>query len=225
MPPEDPREKRGRDGLWKVPPPWEPAAKPARSHRGLEAFGFHTFHSPDGGLTYKPLTQGVGPFYSIGVGSFYVVKAKRSRSTFVQMKEEQIRDLILVNLNGHYEGDATGETFNAQGKTDILIRADDRNVFIAECKFWAGPKSLLAAIDQILGYLTWRDTKAALLLFCKNIDFTNTLSSIATAVPEHPNFKRELKTISDTHVRYLFRQKDDPVRDLYLAVQAFYIPK
>ncbi len=75
MPPEDPREKRGRDGLWKVPPPWEPAAKPARSHRGLEAFGFHTFHSPDGGLTYKPLTQGVGPFYSIGVGSFYVVKA------------------------------------------------------------------------------------------------------------------------------------------------------
>ena len=150
---------------------------------------------------------------------------ERSRSTFVQMKEEQIRDLILVNLNGHYEGDATGETFNAQGKTDILIRADDRNVFIAECKFWAGPKSLLAAIDQILRYLTWRDTKAALLLFCKNIDFTNTLSSIATAVPEHPNFKRELKTISDTHVRYLFRQKDDTVRDLYLAVQAFYIPK
>ena len=150
---------------------------------------------------------------------------ERSPSTFVQMKEEQIRDLILVNLNGHYEGDATGETFNAQGKTDILIRADSHNVFIAECKFWAGPKSLLAAIDQILGYLTWRDTKAALLLFCKNVDFTDTLSSIAATVPEHPNFRRELKRISDTHVRYLFRQKDDPARDLYLAVQAFCIPK
>ena len=23
-PPEDPRENRGRGGLWKVPPPWEP---------------------------------------------------------------------------------------------------------------------------------------------------------------------------------------------------------
>ena len=63
---------------------------------------------------------------------------ERSPSTFVHMKEEQIRDLILVNLNGHYEGDATGETFNANGKTDILIRAEGRNVFIAECKFWAG---------------------------------------------------------------------------------------
>ena len=30
--------------------------------------------NPDGGFTYKPLTRG-GPFYSIGVGSFYVVKA------------------------------------------------------------------------------------------------------------------------------------------------------
>ena len=92
MPPEDPREKRGRDGLWKVPPPWEPAAKPARSHRGLEAFGFHTFHSPDGGLTYKPLTQGVGPFYSIGVGSFYVVKAK-----WVQNNENEQWDEDEVN--------------------------------------------------------------------------------------------------------------------------------
>ena len=150
---------------------------------------------------------------------------ERSPSTFVQMKEEQIRDIILVNLNGHYEGSATGETFNAEGKTDILIRADGRNVFIAECKFWAGPKSLLAAIDQILGYLTWRDTKASLLVFCRNADFTKTLSSIAAAVPEHSNFKRELNRIGDTHVRYLFKQKNDTDRELYLAVQAFFIPK
>ncbi len=150
---------------------------------------------------------------------------ERSPSTFVHMEENQIRDLILVNLNGHYEGDVTGETFNAEGKTDILIRADGRNAFIAECKFWEGPRALHAAVDQILGYLTWRDTKAALIFFSKNVDFTNVLASIATAVPEHPNFKRELQKVSDTHVRYLFRQKNDPARDLYLAVQAFNIPK
>lgn len=150
---------------------------------------------------------------------------ERSPSTFVQMKEEQIRDLILVNLNGPYEGDATGETFNAQGKTDILIRAEGRNVFVAECKFWGGPKALLASIDQIQIYLTWRDTKAALLLFCRNVDVTHTLTSIAATVPEHKNFKRELKKEGDTQVRYLFSQKDDAARDLFLAVQAFSIPK
>ena len=150
---------------------------------------------------------------------------ERSPSTFIDMKEEQIRDLILVNLNGHYEGDVTGETFNAQGKTDILIRADGRNVFIAECKFWSGPASVHNAIDQILDYLTWRDTKAALLVFCRTADFTKTLSKLAKTIPEHPNFKQELRKVSDTHVRYLFRQKNDPARDLYLAVQAFSIPR
>ena len=127
------------------------------------------------------------------------------------MQEEQIRDLILVDLNGHYEGDATGETFNNQGKTDILIRADGKNVFIAECKFWEGQKALHTAIDQILGYLTWRDTKAALLLFSKKVGFTDVLAKIATAVPEHLNFKQELRKVSDTHVRYLFRQKFEGV--------------
>ena len=139
------------------------------------------------------------------------------------MEEEQIRDIILVDLNGHYDGDATGESFNAQGKTDILIRAEGRNVFIAECKIWDGPSTLKAAIDQILNYLTWRDTKAALLLFSKNLGFTSVLNSIGNTVPEHSNFKRELKKVSDTHVRYLFRQKCDPERDLYLAIQAFNI--
>ena len=63
-----------------------------------------------------------------------------------------------------------------------------------------------------------------LLLFSKNVGFTNVLTSIANAVPEHPNFKRELRKVSDTHVRYVFRQKNDLDRDLYLAVQAFNIP-
>ena len=150
---------------------------------------------------------------------------ERSPRTFVQMEEEQIRDLILVSLNGNYEVDATGETFNAQGKTDILIRVKSKNVFIAECKFWTGPKSLHTAIDQILGYLTWRDTKAALLVFSKNVEFTKVLSTVVTSVPGHANFKREIQKISDTHVRYLFKQKNDPDRDLYLAVMVFNIPR
>jgi len=47
------------------------------------------------------------------------------------------------------------------GKTDILTRVEDRNAFIAECKFWMGEKAFLAALDQLLSYLSWRDTKTA----------------------------------------------------------------
>jgi len=91
---------------------------------------------------------------------------EQSPKAFENMGEEDLRTQFLVQLNAQYEGRATGETFNFQGKTDILIRADEGgNVFIAECKFWSGEKQFLETIDQLLSYLTWRDTKTAILIF------------------------------------------------------------
>jgi hypothetical protein len=93
---------------------------------------------------------------------------ERSPTAFKEMGEEDIRQHYLVQLNGHFEGAATGETFNHQGKTDILIRVEGKNIFIAECKFWHGEKQFIETIDQILSYLSWRDTKAAVILFNRN---------------------------------------------------------
>jgi len=94
-----------------------------------------------------------------------VTVIERSPSAFKNMQEEDIRQHFLVQLNGQYEGQATGETFNLEGKTDILIRVEGKNIFIAECKFWKGPESLKKAIDQLLDYTTWRDTKTAIVVF------------------------------------------------------------
>ena len=67
---------------------------------------------------------------------------ERSPKTFSKLEEEEIRDHFLMMLNAQYEGQATGETFNYGGKTDILIRVEGKNAFIAECKFWRGEKNL-----------------------------------------------------------------------------------
>ena len=111
---------------------------------------------------------------------------ERSPKAFDGLDEEGIRSHFLVQLNGHYEGQATGETFNYQGKTDILIRSGDRNIFIAECKFWGGPQMLTQTIDQLLGYLSWRDFKTAILLFNRNRDFSKVLDSIPETVRDRP---------------------------------------
>jgi hypothetical protein len=144
---------------------------------------------------------------------------------FADLEEEAIRSHFLVQLNGQYHGRATGETFNYQGKTDILIREHDRNVFIAECKIWKGKDSLTKAIDQILGYLHWRDTKAAILLFNRNRDFTNVLAQIAPIVQAHSCFKRLIRHAGETEWRFVFCNKDDRNRELYLAILAFDIPQ
>ena len=88
----------------------------------------------------------------LSVISNMVLVMERSPQAFKDMGEENLRQHFLVQLNGQYEGQATGETFNYEGKTDILIRADGKNIFIAECKFWSGPSGLRSALDQLLGY-------------------------------------------------------------------------
>lgn len=84
---------------------------------------------------------------------------ERSPKAFYNLDEAGLRTHFLVQLNGHYQGQATGETFNFFGKTDILLRSGDRNIFIAECKFWGGPSNLTDTIEQLLGYLSWRDLR------------------------------------------------------------------
>ena len=49
--------------------------------------------------------------------------------------------------------------FNNLGHTDIIVREDNANLFIAECKIWHGQKQFTDAIDQLFGYVTWRDTE------------------------------------------------------------------
>ncbi|WP_026191781.1 hypothetical protein [Methylosinus sp. LW4] len=85
-----------------------------------------------------------------------------------------------MQLNGQYVGNATGETFNATGKTDILIRSEGQNIFIAECKFWHGEKGFVDTVSQLLSYVTWRDTKTAVVIFNRN----KNLSGVIQPVPE-----------------------------------------
>lgn len=175
---------------------------------------------------YKPEPALANADYEhiLGVIQNMVHVMERSPSAFTSMDEEAIRSHFLVQLNGHYEGQATGETFNYQGKTDILIRSEGKNIFIAECKFWSGPKKLIETIDQLLGYSSWRDTKVAVIVFNRNKDFSKVLESIKEATKAHSNFKRQVSSTSETMFRYVFAHRDDPNRELLLTVMAFDVP-
>lgn len=150
---------------------------------------------------------------------------ERSPSAFKSMNEEALRSHFLVQLNGHYEGQATGETFNYEGKTDILIRSEGKNLFIGECKYWGGPKKLTETIDQILGYSSWRDTKVAILIFNRRKDLSRVISAIPEAVTTHNNYKKSLPQVSETHFRYIFAHRDDANREMVLSILVFDVPE
>ncbi len=149
---------------------------------------------------------------------------ERNPEAFATLDEESIRTHFLLQLNGHYEGGATGETFNASGKTDILIRVDGRNSFIAECKFWRGPKVFNEAIDQLLSYLAWRDTKCALLVFNKNKDSSEILQKIHESMKTRSEHRRTVSHDPIGDSRYIFVKESDPGREIIITTQMYDIP-
>ena len=161
----------------------------------------------------------------IQIVSNMVTVMERSPKAFVGMGEEDLRTHFLVQLNGQYEGQATGETFNANGKTDILIRVNNKNIFIAECKFWKGEEYFKEAINQLLGYTSWRDTKTAILLFNRNKDTSAVLSQISKIVEDHPKYVKREEYTSETGFRFVMRHNNDNEREAMLTVLVFDIPE
>lgn len=149
---------------------------------------------------------------------------ERLPSTYSGKEEEHLRDYYLMFLETNFEGSSTGETFNKSGKTDILIRHEGVNVFIAECKFWSGQKGFLEAISQLLGYLTWRDSKAAIIMFVRNKEISPVLETVAENIQNHPNYVAQVSESADGWTNHIFHLNNDEGREVKVAVQLVHIP-
>jgi hypothetical protein len=145
---------------------------------------------------------------------------EQSSSRTRKLDEESLRDLFLVPLNAHF-GMATGEAFNYQGKTDVLIRHDEGNLFVAEFKIWGGDKRFLATIDQLLSYLSWRDTKTAIVMFNRNTSFTAVLEKMRVLIKRHPRYLSGPVSLDETSDRYVFTLPQDGARKVVISLLAF----
>jgi len=124
---------------------------------------------------------------------------ERTPRTFEASQEEALRNTILVGLNGVFEGRVTGETFSARGKTDIYLNIDKGYILICECKFWEGEQLYLDTIDQLLGYLTWRDNYGIMITFSRRKEFSKVLEQIQSVTQRHPSYTRGFRAVATSH--------------------------
>jgi hypothetical protein len=124
---------------------------------------------------------------------------EKTPASYKQLGEEQLRDIILSALNGIFEGDATGETFVKKGKTDIHLKIEKGEILIFECKNWGGEKIYQETINQLMGYVTWRQNYGVVLMFSKNKEFSKILNQIPAIIQEHPYYEGGYKKFGDTH--------------------------
>ena len=152
---------------------------------------------------------------------------ERKPSLYVDKDEEALRDLFLVQLElAFVGGTTTGETFNRSGKTDILLKnTDNTNLFVGECKVWKGPKYYLEAISQLLEYLTWDDSKTALLVFVKSVSLSTVIQSVMQTTLTHPSAVRFVGVRSDRFLQFTFRLPQDDQKHVAIEVMIFHFDK
>lgn len=149
---------------------------------------------------------------------------ERSARTYAGKNEEALRDQFVLALEPQFEAATIGEAFNRFGKTDILMRHEGKNIFVAECKIWHGQQRHRETIDQILRYLTWRDSKAAIVYFVKGQQIQSPLTQIERTTAEHPNYVTLEGRPEESWYSYVFHLPGDPERRLQLAVLCFHFP-
>jgi hypothetical protein len=146
------------------------------------------------------------------------INIERSAERVRNLDEESLRDIFLAGINSHYAGLATGETFNREGKTDILLRYDNKNLFVAECKFWKGQSQYKDAVEQLLNNLTVRDTHAALLIFSRRVGYSQMCDRVKKAIEDHEQYETQL---SEFHDHDIYRFQTGSGTTAKIAVKTF----
>jgi hypothetical protein len=150
---------------------------------------------------------------------------ERLPRTYADKDEEALRDHLILQLEPRFAYSTTGETFNKQGKTDILIRHEKSNLFVAECKFWSGAKNHFETLDQILSYLTWRDSKTAIVYFMDTKEMAAPLRAIEESSPQHTCFLKLNEKKESSWFDYTFHLPSDANIAVRVSILCFHLPK
>ena len=118
----------------------------------------------------------------------YARQFETAPKAYAKLTEEELRDLLLGMINANYPGSATGETFRKLGKTDISLRVENGHALVCECKFWSGANDYCDALEQLFGYLTWRDSHGVLIHFCRLKDMTKAVARAKRVMTDHRSF-------------------------------------
>ncbi|HAF13387.1 MAG TPA: hypothetical protein DCK93_17840 [Blastocatellia bacterium] len=80
----------------------------------------------------------------------------------------------------------------------------------------------LFAIDQILGYLTWRDSKAAIIYFVRNRNLGPVLEEIDAATPDHRCYVETLGKTNDGWINFRLTLLEDSTSQTNLSILVFH---
>ncbi len=139
-----------------------------------------------------------------------VASASKARSLDPQISDSDYAAIVEQLSSARHLIERLPETF-------ILIQHQEGAVFIAECKKWSGAAPFQRAVDQLLEYLVWRDTKAALILFVRERDVTSITDKATAEIAGHERYVRDGAPIGVVPT-FILHHEGDPQRHIRVAL-------
>lgn len=148
---------------------------------------------------------------------------ERAAKSYAPMDERGLRDTVVAVLRGG-SFPAEGEAHNVSGHADIVVRDGARTVLVAECKIWDGASKAHAALDQLLGYTTWRDEDIALIFFVASSNIEEIVERASEALREHELVFDAINTQDVADRAFVVGAADAPRRRRRLHVYFCHLP-
>jgi hypothetical protein len=89
---------------------------------------------------------------------------------------------------------------------------------------WSGTNAFAAKIDQMLGYFTWSDSKAALVMSA-NKNFSKPARDAQAAITAHATHVKRVGESDAAWTDHVLHLPDDPGREVRVALMLFHMPK
>jgi hypothetical protein len=88
---------------------------------------------------------------------------------------------------------------------------------------WKGAAYLHQAIDQLLGlYITWRDEKAAIMVFNNSVQgFSGVIEKAVAVFKAHPLFHLRVARRKESSYSFIFKNASDPSKTIMIELILF----
>lgn len=138
------------------------------------------------------------------------IQWEHAYKSFNKSDEVVLRNNLVANLrllDTSYS--ITGESYNGEGKSDIMVMSGKEVLIVGECKFWRGEKAFLDSIDQLYSYISRHNNRMVIVIFdgSKTVRSKTVISKIAI---KHISVLRELENNEKDWQVFEFRNPKDP---------------
>lgn len=148
---------------------------------------------------------------------------ERLPAIYAPKSDEALRSHLEMALQSGLAEAPVGVALVANGKTGLIARINSRAVITIETTTWMGQKALIRCVNQLVGERAGNGTRAAIVIFVRNAEFSLAVDAMNQVMPQHSCYLG-FAGRQGGRLDFRFHREGDPQSEIILSVLLFHLP-